>query len=731
MPAKAPKGNGTLPFSFSVPTCDWVAPDLNTLPSWKGQKYVGFDTEFEDPTLQELGLGARRGVKVAGYSFAFEDGRKWYIPVRHPEGNVNLDHGMAYLRHEALNFDGELVGANIQTELDVLTYEPTGSVVFPNVKFHRDVLMNDALIWELHYQYNLGAVSQRRGFPGKNEALLKAAVQAYGYDVSTKAWKKHICKLPAKYNGAYGENDAWLPLVIRKHQQADIEAQGLQQVIDLENALIPVFLRMKQRGVKIDLDHLDKVERWARQQENEALDKIKHMSGVRIPNGMTMTARLCIAAFEGVGIVVPMKYSAKTQSYSQSVDKEFLASCPHELAKTLRWARKMGKLYGTFVASIRAHMTNGRIHCTFKQIVGESEGADNDDGDETEGAAFGRTSCVDPNLQQQPSDPEYGDFWRAIYIPEPGSIWGCLDYAAQEPRWTTHHAARLNLPGARAAAAEYCRNPKIDPHALMARITGLPRKYAKIVFLALCYGEGGAKLCKTQLGLPTRWCVRYRDAGTVEYFDTMAEARKARNDYEGEAAYYEVAGVEGQKILDTFNEKAPYVRELAKAAERQAKKIGKINLLGGRGVHFPQKDNGEYDFTYKALNRKIQGDSGMQMKLAILTIDREMPDTYLQLVVHDEVDGSFKDLWEMKRCAKIMREVAGDTYVPYRVDIEAGPNWGTLQLVCGHEQCVHYVNKKLGTYVPKSSDNLVEVEWEAESYYCPDHFRSQYETRNG
>lgn len=635
---------------------------------------------------------------------------------------------MAYLREQAANYEGELVGANIQTELDLLYYEPTGRIAFPRVKIFRDVLMNDALLWELHYQYNLGIVSQRRGFPGKSEELLKKAVQAYGYDVSTRKWKRHICDIPAKYNGLYGEDDAWLPIQIHLNQAAEIEAQGLQQVVDLENKLIPVFLRMKQRGVAIDQDHLDKVDRWAHQQENETLNHIHDISGIRIPNGMTMNTALCIAVFEACGIKVPLKFSKKTQEYKQSVDKEFLADCPHPVAKKLRWARKMNKLYGTFVQSIKDHMTNGRIHCTFKQIVGESEG--NDDDDDSEGAAFGRTSCVDPNLQQQPSDPEYGDFWRSIYVPEEGRIWGCLDYAAQEPRWTTHHAARLDLPGARKAAIEYCRNPKIDPHGLMARITGLPRKYAKIVFLALCYGEGGAKLCKQQLGLPTRWCVRYRESGSVEYFETMGEARKARNDYEGEASYYEVAGVEGQKILDTFNEKAPYVRELAKMAERQAKKIGKINLLGGRVVHFPQDDKGEFQYAYKALNRKIQGDSGMQMKMAILAIDTEMPDTYLQLVVHDEVDGSFRDIPEMKRCAKIMREIAGDTFVPYRVDIEAGPNWGTLKLICGHNECCDHVNKKLGSWVPTQTDNLVASEWEAESYYCPDHMVKSWNLTN-
>lgn len=710
MVKRAPKGNGTLPLGCCVPESNWRAPDLSSLPSWEGQKYVSIDTEFEDPTLSDLGLGARRGVKVAGYSFAFLDGRKYYVPLRHPEGNVDVEQGCRYLRDEAKNYNGRILGANLSTELDLFTYEPTGAILFPQVEMFQDVQMLDALIYELHFQYNLEIICQRRCIPGKNEDLLRQAVEAFGYAAKGKTWKKHIAKLPARFIGPYAEDDALRPLELLPLLQKDIDEQGLQQVVDIESKLIPICLKLKQRGVLIDQDHLAKVELWAHQQESEALEQIKHLTGIRIPDGMTMTTRICAPAFEAAGVELPKTYNNKTGRWDYSIDKEFLSGCEHPIAKKLRWARKMGKLYGTFVTSIRDHMTNGRIHCTFRQIVGST------DTNEESGAAYGRFSCVDPNLQQQPSDPEYGEFWRAIYIPEPGSIWGCLDYAAQEPRWTTHHAARLGLPGAAAAAAEYRNNPKVDPHALMAAITGLPRKPSKIIFLGLCYGEGGAKLCG-QLGLPTRWCVRYRESGAVEYYETKAQARKARLGYDGEASFYEVAGEEGQKILDKFKHNAPFVPELAKLADRQAKKIGKINLLGGRVVHFPQKENGEYDFTYKALNRKIQGDSGMQMKLSMIEIDRLMPDTYIQLIVHDECDGSFQDIWEMKKCAKIMREVAGDTHVPFRIDIETGANWGHMHQVCGRDDCCDIVDKEeFGVWT-----NYVEKEPAREVYYCPRH----------
>lgn len=685
-----------------TPVSHWVAPNLSELPSWEGQERVGVDTEFKDPTIRKLGLGARRGAKIAGYSFAFEDGRKFYVPVRHPEGNVDCEQGFNYLRHEAKHFKGQLAGANLPTELDML--ETTEGITFPQVSLFKDVLVLDPLLWELHRSYSLENTSHRWGFSGKDEAMLKTAAQDYGADISKDTWKWIIPDLPAKYVGPYGEEDALLPLRVLREQEKEVERTGMWECWDLECRVLPVLLRMRQRGVRIDFDHLDKVELWARQQEKEALDEIFVLTNVRISPGDTMKTNACVPVFASIGVQVPMKRSEKTGKMGYSLDKEFLGSLAHPVAVKFLYARKMYKLYSTFVASVRLHATNGRLHTTFRQIIGANEK------NEKSGAAFGRLSSCKPNLQQQPSRAKFANFFRKIYLPEAGMRWGCLDFSQQEPRWTTHFAALLGLQGAREAAAEYHNNVKLDNHDFMSKLTGIERKFAKEIFLGLCYGEGGAKMCRG-LKLPTRWCVRYRDSGSMEYFETKAQAVAARRDYEGEASYYEVAGEVGQAILDKFNDRAPYIRELAKKAEKRVRDTGVIRVLGGRVIHFPIKPNGEYDWSYKGLNRLIQGTSGMQVKIALVTLAREMPDTFIQLQVHDELDGSFHSISEMKKVAKVMRESGGKTHVPFRIDIEHGPNWGTLEQVCGEDTCEHTVDKAL------------EINGTKETYWCPEHAR--------
>ena len=77
------------------------------------------------------------------------------------------------------------------------------------------------------------------------------------------------------------------------------------------------------------------------------------------------------------------------------------------------------------------------------------------------------------------------------------------------------------------------------------------------------------------------------------------------------------AGAEGQAILDKFDERAPFIRKLAKNAESIVKRRGYIITAGGRRLNFTQRPDGSYDWTHKSLNRLIQGTSADQMKRAM------------------------------------------------------------------------------------------------------------------
>jgi len=665
--------------SFFTPECDWRPTPVIDLPSWSGAKRIAIDAETKDPSIgNKLGAGQHRDGYTVGWAFAIDGGPKHYLPFRH-EGGDNLpeEEVLRYLRGNIKHFDGEFVGANLAYDVDYGSND--GFDWHPEAKF-RDIQIADPLLYELHFSYSLKNIGERYGVEAKNEGVLLDAARAFGLDP-----KKGLWRLAGRYVGEYGEQDVASPLEILRKQEEKIDANNLRQVWDLETDALPVLVRMRRRGVRIDFDKLDKIERWAEREERSALNFIHRETGVRIGFGNVWKPGALAPALESIGIRL-----GKTSTGAPQIDKALLEGAGHPVATTILRARKVNKIRTTFAASIHRYAVNGRIHCQFHQIAREDESGDQ------KGVRYGRLSATHPNLQQQPSpdrDPEIAGEWRKIFLPEEGALWACNDYSQQEPRWTTHFAAVMDLPRAREVAKRYQDDPSTDNHEMMTRLIHgdeqvdkwiaqtakaykISRTYAKQVFLGVCYGEGGAKLCE-DLGKPTRWghISGWGQNRRTAFFDTRMEAMSARMD-QGTGFIKEMAGEEGQLILDKFDEEVPYVRLLAKKATEKAESVGFVKTVMGRHLHFEQRKDGSYDYTHKALNRVIQGSGADQMKKAIIEIDRA--GYFLQLQVHDETNSSVAGRAEGKVIGNIMRDTISDTWVPFAVDTECGPSYGEL-----------------------------------------------------
>lgn len=638
--------------SFS-PRSSWQLPSLSDLPSWANARRVCIDIETRDPDLKKTGIGVRRRGYVIGVAFAIDGGPSAYLPFRHANGtNLDADSVVGYLQDQAACFRGEIVGANLPYDLDYLAHL---GIVFRNASFFRDVQVAEPLLDELQMSYSLDNIAGRRGIPGKDETLLKAAAQSWGINP-----KSGMFELPPEFVGAYAEQDVKLPLEILRQQEKEIRAQGLEDVWDLESRLLPVLLKMRRRGVRVDFDQLDQVNSWAHEREVSALSRITAATGIRLTTDDTTKTSALVPVLRHIGLTIPT-----TEKGNPSVKNDWLKSLPEsEVVKSILEARKFNKLQGTFVKSIHTHHVQGRIHCTFKQMIGESEGG------EEGGARFGRLSCTSPNLQQQPArDPDIGPIWRRIYVPDEGGQWATLDYSQQEPRWLVHYAELMRLPKAAAMAHQYRTDPTADNHDMMSTLINpawptLPEKQkkaersaAKNIFLGLCYGMGPGKLAHS-LGLPTE--------------------RKSFVNREGRTIEYLGAGKEAQALLDKFRDGVPFVKKLMKLAENKAADRGFIRTVEGRKCRFPKKFRGGklvYDWAHKAGNRLIQGSAGGQMKTAMVAMDEA--GIRLQLQVHDEIDMTIWSPDEALRAAEIMRG-AVPCNVPHKVDIEVGPSWGEI-----------------------------------------------------
>ena len=625
------------------PACgrDWSPPDLDDLPQWEGVPQVGLDIETCDPDLRKLGPSVRRNGFIAGVSLAV-GATAWYLPIAHGMGS-NLDRGsvIRYLRDQAHNYRGEIVGANLQYDLDYLAQY---GVVFPHACM-RDVQVAEALICELHDRYSLQSIAERRGFAGKDEELMNRALSEYRLHGKGDIWK-----LPAKYVAPYAEQDALLPLQILAQQQNEIDEQGLQKVFDLESNLLPVLLKMRRRGVRIDFDRLAQIEQRMLDTELQLAAHINELTPLLFSHEDINKAGAVGRILENDGVILP-----RTKTGKHNVDRYVLEAMDTKLSRALLKARRANKIRTTFVASIRRHSVDGRIHCTFNQLRKQRE-----DGDIV-GAAFGRISSSQPNLQQQPVRDDLAEDWRCIYLPDEGGEWACLDYSQQEPRillhWANATASRKLMKSDKtravveSAVERYWLDPSTDSHSMMAELTNLPRKQAKTLFLGLCYGMGGVKLAES-LGLPTSTLVR-KDGEIIR-----------------------CAGEKALEVLKTFNQRLPYVDWLGRVCEARAKEFGYLTTLSGRRCRFPEDELGNRQWTYKALNRLIQGSAADQTKEAMVLADKAGFE--LQLQVHDELDLTVESRADAEELAAMMKD-AVPLSVPGSVDVEIGPNWGDIK----------------------------------------------------
>ena len=611
-----------------TPETEWVMTD--ELPNLKGSKEIAIDLETNDPHLIELGSGNVTGKgHIAGISVAVE-GWSGYFPIHHEQGG---------------NMDKKLVLEWLQ---DVCNQEHT-TFIFHNAMYDVcwlraagikikgkivDTMIAASLIDENRLSYQLNTLAKHYVGIGKDEKILYEAAKDYGVDPKKEMWR-----LPAMFVGQYAERDAEVTLKLWQRLHRELHDQELMDVFQLETKLFPCLIEMRFKGVRVDLEKAQKIKTNLMSREKKILNQIKDLTGIDVE---IMAARSIAKAFDKLGL----PYDRTQKSKEPSFTKNFLQNHPHELARAIADAREINKAHTTFIDSITKHAHNGRIHADINQIRSDQGGT-----------VTGRFSMSNPNLQQIPArHPELGPMIRSIFIPEEKCKWGSFDYSQQEPRILVHYAKLQNLPGVHEIVDAY-RAGDADFHQVVAEMAGIERKQAKTINLGLMYGMGKNKLM-AELGL-------------------MKES--------------------AEKLIRQYHTKAPFVKQLMDNVSRKANDRGKIRTLGGRACHFDlwqptqfgifkplplEQARKEYDeplkraFTYKALNKLIQGSAADMTKKSMVALYENGIIPHIQ--IHDEVDISVDSDKKAEDIVKIMEE-AIELQVPNKVDYESGNNWGEIK----------------------------------------------------
>jgi len=613
---------------------DWSPPQV--FPDLTKHKTIAVDLETKDPNIKTLGPGwPRKDGYVIGIAVAAGD-YQGYFPFRHAEGeNLPEDVVLSWFKKQMATPNIEKVFHNSTYDLGWLRaegIEVQGRII--------DTMTAAPLLDENRRYYNLNSLAGEYLQEYKNERLLKQAATYFGVDPKAGMWQ-----LPCRYVGPYAEQDAAVTLRLWNKLSVDLKKQKCESIFNLESSLIPCLLDMKTKGVRVDLDKADKVKKLLEKREADLLEEIRTETGVSIePWAATSIAK----AFDALSL----PYHRTDNTDAPSFTKQFLQNHQHPIAYKILKIREFNKANTTFVDTIVQHSHNGRLHCDFNPLR-------SDDG----GTVTGRFSSSNPNLQQIPArDPELKKLIRGLFIPEEGTKWGSFDYASQEPRWLAHYCAQIKGTARHPQideVVEMYKRDDADFHQMVADMAGIKRKEAKTVNLGIMYGMGKGKL-----------------AGVLD-----------------------ISEAEATKLLEVYHEKVPFVRGIADEAMTQAQKKGVIRTWLGRKCRFEMYEPKSFGFskalpwkealeeyggkgmirrafTYKALNKLIQGSSADQTKKAMVDCYNEglVP----MLTVHDELCFNVESEEQATRVVEIMETCVENLNIPFKVDAEMGNNWGEV-----------------------------------------------------
>ena len=606
---------------------EWVKP--TEFPDLRQVDEIAIDLETKDPGLKERGSGSVIGDgDVVGISVATSH-YKGYFPIAH-EGGGNMDRQkvMEWLK-DVLESPSTKVFHNAM--YDVCWLRRLG------LKINGDIvctMIAAAVTNENRFRYDLNSLSWHYLGYGKNEAALTEAAHSWGIDP-----KAEMYKLPAMHVGTYAERDAEITLGLWQELKKEIIHQDLEDIFDLETELFPCLVDMRFKGVRVDVEKAQRMKKDFIKEENALLTKIESETNIR---PQIWAARSIANVFD----MLKIPYERTEKTSAPSFTKNFLQEHAHPVVRMIAQAREINKAHTTFIDSILRHEHNGKIHAEINQLRSDNGGT-----------ITGRFSYANPNLQQIPArNKDLGPKIRSLFIPEDGCKWGCFDYSQQEPRLVVHYASLYKLPSVYDVIDAYNSDSGADFHQTVADMADIPRTQAKTINLGLFYGMGKAKL-QAELG---------------------------------------VSKEKAEELFSQYHNKVPFVKQLMGKASNRAQERGQIRTLLGRlcrfhlwepnsfGMHkaLPHEEALQEHgpgirraYTYKSLNKLIQGSAADMTKKSMLELYKEGIVAHIQ--IHDELCVSVENKSQADKIKKIMEE-AVTLEVPNKVDYEEGENWGEI-----------------------------------------------------
>lgn len=436
-------------------------------------------------------------------------------------------------------------------------------------------------------------------------------------------------QVPIERVTPYACADADCTLQLHRLFKPLIEEAGLAALLrEVELPLVDVLDRMEMRGIAVDAEVLDRLKAQLTERM-AALEGSIHQAAGEVFN-LRSPKQVGEVLFERLKL--PTQKKTKT-GYSTDVSVLEALRREHPIVELLLEYRVLEKLLSTYVEQLPrlVHRGTGRIHCTLNQM----------------GAATGRLSCNDPNLQNIPARTAIGrEIRRAFVAGRPGCVLMSADYSQVELRILAHMSGDEALCAAFASGA--------DIHALTA-----------------------SKIYKVALEDVTR---EQRGIGKTINFGIVYGMSAFRL-----AADLEIPRETAQQFIRDYFAGYPGVGRWIEETKARVREVGYCTTMLGRRRPVREINSPVQNIRSAAeriaINSPIQGTAADLIKLAMLTVERrlaaECPECQMLLQVHDEL------LFEVPealapQAAAVVREAMSQALplsVPLEVDVAWGASW--------------------------------------------------------
>ncbi|WNW12671.1 DNA polymerase I [Pseudomonas sp. DTU_2021_1001937_2_SI_NGA_ILE_001] len=582
---------------------------------------IAFDTET-------TGLDAQK-AQLVGLSFAVKTGEAAYIPLTHSYMGVpeQLDRDKVLLALKPLLEDPAKakVGQNAKYDINILANcaiggDPANGITVRGVAF--DTMLESYVLNSVATAHDMDSLAAK--YLGQQTIRFE--------DIAGKG-KKQLTfdQIALEQAGPYAAEDADVTLRLHQALSDKLKAEpGLLSVLqDIEMPLVPVLAQIERQGARVDaaLLGVQSVELGNKMVELER--QAFELAGE--PFNLGSPTQLGKILYEKLQLPVLGKTPTGKPSTSEDVLVK-LAEQGHELPTLLLQYRSISKLKSTYTDTLPGQINprTGRVHTSYNQA----------------GAATGRFSSSEPNLQNIPVRTAEGRRIRQAFVASPGYKLLAADYSQIELRIMAHlakdegllHAFRNDLDVHRATAAEVFG-------VELEQVSNDQRRSAKAINFGLIYGMGAQGLAR-QIG---------------------------------------VDGKQAKAYIDRYFARYPGVRDYMERTREQAAEKGYVETLFGRRLYLPEinsnKPQQRAGAERTAINAPMQGTAADIIKKAMVAVNTWLNESGLDarviLQVHDELVLEVREDLVERISEEIRPHMSGAAQldVPLVVEVGVGNNW--------------------------------------------------------